>query len=104
MNGLKYERLEINENKYRYSFEEENKDFVALEKLISEHLPKDYSFSFKYFIIKTETSEINFFKTKIQNLDIKEQILLNSINDIKLSLKKENVQIILFDANKQEKN
>ena len=104
MNGLKYERLEINENKYRYSFEEESKDFEALEKLVSEHLPKDYSFSFKDLLIKTETSEINFFKTKIQNLDIKEQILLNSINDIKLSLKNEDVQIILFEANKQEKN
>lgn len=72
--------------------------------MVSEHLPKDYSFSFKDLLIKTETSEINFFKTKKQNLDLKEQILLNSINDIKLSLKNEDVQIILFDANKQEKN
>ena len=98
---LKYERLEINEDKCRYSFEEENNDFETIEKLV-EHLPKD--FPIKDLIFKAEPSEKTFFQSKIQNLDIKEQILLKSIHDIKLSLKSEDSQIILFDTNKNEKN
>ena len=98
---LKYERIQINENKCRYSFEDESNDFETIEKLVVEHLPKD--FSIKDLIFKTEPSEQSFFESKIKNLDIKEQILLEAIHEIKLSLKNEDSQIILFDTNKNEK-
>ena len=104
MNEVKYERLEINKNTCRYSFEEESNDIKALEKLVSENFSNDYCFSFKDIIIKAEKNEINFFKGKIESLDIKEQILLNSIHDIELSLKNEDTQIIKFEANNQEQN
>ena len=94
--SLKYERLKINENKCRYSFEEENNDLEALEKL------EDYTFSIKDLLIKAEASELNFFESKIQNLDIKEQILLNSIRDIKISLKNDETKFILFETQKNE--
>ena len=98
---LKYERIQINENKCRYSFEDENNDFETIEKLVAEHLPKD--FSIKDLIFKSEPSEEDLFESKIKDLDIKEQILLKAIYDIKLSLKNEDSQIILFDTNKNEK-
>ena len=85
--SLKYENLEIDENKFIYSYEEQS-SVDTLENLVNQ-LPKDFSFSFKDLFIKAETREINYFKSKIKNLDIKEQILLNSIHDIKLSLKNE---------------
>lgn len=94
--SIKYERLKINDNKCRYLFEEENNDFETLEKL------EDYTLSFKDILIKAETSELNYFESKIQNLDIKEQILLNSINDIKISLKNDDSNFILFEAQKTE--
>ena len=81
--SLKYERLEINENKCRYSFEEENNDFESLEKLVSEPLNKYYSFTFNDSLLKTDQSEINYFEEKKQNLDIKENIILTILNEIK---------------------
>ena len=81
--SLKYERLEIIENKCRYSFEKESNDIENIEKLVSEQLnSKDCPLSLD-FLINTEQNEFNFFKERIQNLDIKEQILLNTLNDIK---------------------
>ena len=97
--SLKYERLKINENKCRYSFEEENNDFEALEKL-AEHFPQ--SFTFNDILKKAEASELNFFESKIQNLDIKEQILLNSLREIKMSLKNDESKYILFEPQETE--
>ena len=94
--SLKYERLKINENQCRYSFDEENNDLEALEKI------EDYTISIKDLLIKAETSELNFFESKIQSLDIKEQILLNSIRDIKISLKNDESKFILFETQKNE--
>ena len=96
--SLKYERLKINENQCRYSFDEENNDLEALEKI------EDYTISIKDLLIKAEASELNFFESKIQNLDIKEQILLNSIRDIKISLKNDESKFILFETQKNENN
>jgi hypothetical protein len=92
--SLKYERLKINENQCRYSFDEEN--IEPLEKI------EDYTISIKDLLIKAETSEYNFFESKIQSLDIKEQILLNSIRDIKISLKNDESKFILFETQKNE--
>ena len=94
---LKYEHLEINENKSRYSFEEENLFFDGLENP-EEDLSKDFSLN------KEETTKINFFKTKLQNLDIKDQILLNQLHDIKLSLKNENSQKYYIENEKDGRN
>ena len=96
--SLKYERLKINENQCRYSFDEENNDLEALEKI------EDYTISIKDLLLKAETSEYNFFESKIQSLDIKEQILLNSIRDIKISLKNDESKFILFETQKNENN
>ena len=85
--SLKYENLEIDDNKFIFSYEEES-SVESFENLVNK-LPKDFSFSFEDLFMKAETSEINYFKSKIKNLEIKEQILLNSIHDIKLSLKNE---------------
>ena len=94
--SLKYERLKINENQCRYSFDEEN--IEPLEKI------EDYTISIKDLLLKAETSEYNFFESKIQSLDIKEQILLNSIRDIKISLKNDESKFILFETQKNENN
>ena len=101
--SLHYEQIEINENKCRYSFEEEN-ELESLEKLVSEHLPKDYSFTLKDIIIQAEKSEINYFKARIENLDIKEKILLTAINEIKEGIENDELQYIEFDNNKDIKN
>ena len=100
--SLHYEQQEINENKCSYSFEEE-KD-IDFQKLMSEQLPKDYSFNIKDIIFKTEKSEINYFKARIENLDIKEKILLTSINKIKEGIENDELQYIEFDNNKNIKN
>ena len=94
--SLKYERLEIIENKCRYSFEKENNKFENIEKL-------DCSLSLD-FLINTEQNEINFFKERIQKLDIKEQILLNSLNDIKSEITNEKPQIIKFNTDIDKKS
>ena len=102
--SLKYERLEIIENKCRYSFEKESNDIENIEKLVSEQLnSKDCPLSLD-FLINTEQNEFNFFKERIQKLDIKEQILLNSLNDIKSEIIDEDDQIIQFDTNSDKKN
>ena len=102
--SLKYERLEIIENKCRYSFEKENNDIENIEKLVSEQLnSKDCPLSLD-FLINTEQNEFNFFKERIQNLDIKEQILLNTLNDIKSEIKDEDAPIIQFDTNSNKKS
>ena len=101
--SLKYERLEIIENKCRYSFEKESDDIENIEKLVSEQLnSKDCPLSLD-FLINTEQSEINFFKERIQKLDIKEQILLNSLNDIKSEISDEDSPFISFDTNSSKK-
>ena len=87
--SLKYERLEINENKCRYSFEEENND---LERILMKDL-----------FIKEE-SETNYYEIKKQNLDIKEKIVLQSIQDIQCGITNEEFQIILFDTNTDDKD
>ena len=59
------------------------------------------------FLINTEQSEFNFFKERFQKLDIKEQILLNSLNDIKSEISDEDSPFIPFDTNlgkKEESN
>jgi hypothetical protein len=102
--SLKYERLEIIENKCRYSFEKENNDIENIEKLVSEQLnSKDCPLSLD-FLINTEQNEFNFFKERIQKLDIKEQILLNTLNDIKSEIKDEDAPIIQFDTNSNKKS
>ena len=105
--SLKYERLEIIENKCRYSFEKESNDIENIEKLVSEQLnSKDCPLSLD-FLINTEQNEFNFFKERIQKLDIKEQILLNSLNDIKSEISDEDSPFIPFDTNlgkKEESN
>ena len=102
--SLKYERLEIIENKCRYSFEKESNDIENIEKLVSEQLnSKDCPLSLD-FLINTEQNEFNFFKERIQNLDIKEQILLNTLNDIKTEIKDEDAPIIQFDTNSNKKS
>ena len=105
--SLKYERLEIIENKCRYSFEKESNDIENIEKLVSEQLnSKDCPLSLD-FLINTEQSEFNFFKERFQKLDIKEQILLNSLNDIKSEISDEDSPFIPFDTNlgkKEESN
>ena len=55
------------------------------------------------FLINTEQNEINFFKERIQKLDLKEQILLNSLNDIKSEITDEDTPFIPFDANSGKK-
>ena len=102
--SLKYERLEIIENKCRYSFEKESNDIENIEKLVSEQLnSKDCPLSLD-FLINTEQNEFNFFKERIQELDIKEQILLNTLNDIKSEIKDEDAPIIQFDTNSNKKS
>ena len=102
--SLKYERLEIIENKCRYSFEKESNDIENIEKLVSEQLnSKDCPLSLD-FLINTEQNEFNFFKERIQKLDIKEQILLNTLNDIKSEIKDEDTPIIQFDTNSNKKS
>ena len=102
--SLKYERLEIIENKCRYSFEKESNDIENIEKLVSEQLnSKDCPLSLD-FLINTEQNEFNFFKERIQKLDIKEQILLNTLNDIKTEIKDEDAPIIQFDTNSNKKS
>ena len=102
--SLKYERLEIIENKCRYSFEKESNDIENIEKLVSEQLnSKDCPLSLD-FLINTEQNEFNFFKERIQKLDIKEQILLNTLNDIKSEIKDEDAPIIQFDTNSNKKS
>ena len=56
------------------------------------------------FLINTEQNEINFFIERIQKLDLKEQILLNSLNDIKSEITDEDTPFIPFDANSGKKN
>ena len=102
--SLKYERLEIIENKCRYSFEKESNDIENIEKLVSEQLnSKDCPLSLD-FLINAEQNEFNFFKERIQKLDIKEQILLNSLNDIKSEITDEDSPIIQFDNNSSKKS
>ena len=102
--SLKYERLEIIENKCRYSFEKESNDIENIEKLVSEQLnSKDCPLSLD-FLINTEQNEFSFFKEKNQKLDIKEQILLNTLNDIKSEIKDEDAPIIQFDTNSNKKS
>ena len=98
-NSLKFENIEINENKCRYSFEEENNDLES----ILRHSDIPNSFSIKDFFIK-ETSETNYYEIKKQNLDIKEKIVLESLQDIQCGLPDEEYQIVLFDTNIDEKN
>ena len=86
--SFNYERIEINENKCRYSYKEENNDLGIL---------------MKDFFIK-EASETNYYEIKKQNLDIKEIIVLQSIQDFQCGITNEEVQIILFDTNTDEKN
>ena len=93
MNGtLNYKNLEINDNKCRYSFEDENNDYESIE----EHMNcQDY---FKEILKKPEEAEINYIKEKIKNLDIKEQILLNSLDEISSEIIKDEQQIVLFNT------
>ena len=86
--SFNYERIEINENKCRYSYKEENNDLGIL---------------MKDFFIK-EASETNYYEIKKQNLDIKEIIVLQSIQDFQCGITNEEFQIILFDTNTDEKN
>ena len=98
-NSLKFENIEINENKCRYSFEEENNDLES----ILRHSDIPNSFSIKDFFIK-ETSETNYYEIKKQSLDIKEKIVLESLQGIQCGLPDEEYQIVLFDTNIDEKN
>ena len=70
--SLHYEKIETNENKCRYSFEEKN--------------------------------DLEYFKARIENLDIKEKILLTVINEIKEGIENDELQYIEFDNNKNIKN
>ena len=89
MNGsLKYERLEINENKNRCSFEEENEDFFPIKE--------------KFFIKEENDTSICDIEKRI--LDKKHIIVLQSIRDIKLGITNEEYPIILFETNKDEEN
>ena len=97
--SLKYENLEINENKCRYSFEEENNDLET----ILRHSDIPNSFSIKDFFIK-EASETNYYEIKKKSLNIKEKIVLESLKDIQCGLPDEEYQIVLFDTNIDEKN
>ena len=101
--SLKYERIEIIENKCRYSFEKESNNIENIEKLVSEQLNSKDCLSLD-FLINTEQSEFNFFKERIQKLDIKEQILLNSLNDIKSEISDEDAPFISFDTNLGKNN
>ena len=102
--SLKYERLEIIENKCRYSFEKESNDIENIEKLLSEPvISKDCPISLD-FLINAKQNEFNNFKERIQKLDIKEQILLNSLNDIKSEIIDEDSPFIPFDTNTDKKN
>ena len=99
--SLQYEQVEINENKCRYSFDEEY-NYECLEKLVPENFPKDCTFSLKDLLFKAEKN--NYFKPRIENCDIKERILLNSINDIKADIENNDFQFIEFDNNKNMTN
>ena len=93
MNGtLNYKNLEINDNKCRYSFEDENNDY---ESIVEQMNCQDY---LKEILKKPEEAEINYFKEKIKNLDIKEQILLNSLDEISSEIIKDEQQIVLFNT------
>ena len=93
MNGtLNYKNLEINDNKCRYSFEDENNDYESIEEQMN---CQDY---FKEILKKPEEAEINYIKEKIKNLDIKEQILLNSLDEISSEIIKDEQQIVLFNT------
>ena len=102
MNDLfQYEQVEINENKCRYSFDEEY-NYECLEKLVPENFPKDCTFSLKDLLFKAEKN--NYFKPRIENCDIKERILLTSINDLKAEIDNNDFQFIEFDNNKNMTN
>ena len=101
--SLHYDQLEINENKCRYSFEEEN-EIESLEKLVFYIKGIIFWKMFWDIIFKTEKSEINYFKARIANLDIKEKILLTAINEIKEGIENDELQYIEFDDNKCIKN
>ena len=89
---LNYKNLEINDNKCRYSFEEENNDYESIAEQLN---CQDY---FKDILIKPEEAEINYIKENIKNLDIKEQILLNSLDEIRLEITKDEPKIVLFNT------
>jgi len=99
MNGtLNYKNLIINDNKCRYSFEEESNDYESIADQINcEGYLKD-------ILIKPEEAEINYIKEKIKNLDIKEQILLNSLDEISSEITKDESQIVLFNTNTNKKD
>ena len=91
MNGtLNYKNLEINDNKCRYSFEDENYDYESIAE------PANCEDYLKEIIMKPKETEINYIKEKIKNLDIKEQILLNSLDKISSGIIKDESQIVLF--------
>jgi hypothetical protein len=93
MNGtLNYKNLEINDNKCRYSFEDENNDYESLAEHLNCH---EY---LKDILKKPEEAEINYIKEKTKNLDIKEQILLNSLYEISSEIIKDESQIVLFNT------
>ena len=104
--SLNYDHLELNEAKYHYSLEEETEGLETIEKLVTESIQKDYPFSFKDLLLNPETAEFNFFKMKFPNLELKEIIILNVINEMKQDINDEERKIILFEPNieKNEKD
>ena len=89
--------VEINEGKYRYSIEGEPEGLESIEKLITESIQKESPFSLKALLQNSEMTEFNFLNMKFPSLEIKDNILLEVINEIKQDLPEEEKKTILLE-------
>ena len=89
----------INEGKFRYSIDGEPEGLESIEKLITESIQKESPFSLKALLQNSEMTEFNFLNMKFPSLEIKDNILLEVINEIKQDLPEEEKKIILFEPN-----
>ena len=90
--------VKLNEGKSLYSFEDNQEGLETIEELITKEIKKDIPFS----LPNTELTGFNFLKMNIQNLEIKDKILLKVINEIAQSLTDEEKKIISFESNNDQ--
>ena len=86
--------LEINEDKYRFTLNEETERLESIEEIVSNTIKNDQPLSLNF---PNQINQKIILSMKLENLELKDQILLSVINTINEDLTNEKKNLILFE-------
>ena len=86
--------LEINEDKYRYTLKEETEGLESFEEIFSKTIKNDQPLSLNF---PNQINQKIILSMKLENLELKDQILLSVINTINEDLSNEKKNLISFE-------